>query len=63
MRVFNADVTAYPGIALPLYSHGYLIALVLSLETVWETALGGVLLSPFMISIAENRIVLGNVSS
>ena len=34
--VFNAEVTAYLGIAPPPYSHGYLIALVLSFGTVWE---------------------------
>ena len=51
MWAFNAEVTAYPGIALPLYSHDCLIALVLSLGTLWETAFGGMPLSP----------VLGNV--
>ena len=44
-------MTAYPGIALPLYSHGRLIALVLSLGTLWEIALGGVLLSPSVILV------------
>ena len=53
--VFNAEVTVYPGIAPPLYSHGCLIALVLSLGTVWETALGGVLLSPFVISVCQEQ--------
>ena len=45
------EVTAYPGIAPPLYSHGCLVALVLFLGTLWETALSGVSLSPSMISV------------
>ena len=40
------EVTAYPGIASPPYSRDCLIALVLSLGTLWETVLGGVSLSP-----------------
>ena len=48
-------MTAYPGIAPPLYSHGRLIALVLSLGTLWEIALGGVLLSPSVISICREQ--------
>ena len=53
--VFNAEVTVYPGIAPPLYSHGYLIALLLSLGTVRETALGGMPLSPSMISACREQ--------
>ena len=48
--VFNVEVTAYPGIAPSLFSHGCLIALVLSLGTLWETVLSGVPLSPSVIS-------------
>ena len=44
-------MTAYPGIAPPIYSHGCLIALVLSLGMLWETAFGGVPLSPSVISV------------
>ena len=44
--VFNVEVTTYPGIAPLLYSHDCLIALVLSLGTLWEVALGGVPLFP-----------------
>ena len=43
-------MTAYPRIVLPLFSHGCLVALVLSLGTLWETALCGVLPSPSVIS-------------
>ena len=53
--VFNAEVTTYPGIAPPLYSHDCLIALVHSLRTLWETALGGVLLSPSVISVCREQ--------
>ena len=48
-------MTAYPGIAPPLYPHDCLVALVLSLRTLWETALGGVLFSPSMISICQEQ--------
>ena len=63
MWVFNAEVTTYPRIAPLLDSHDCLIALVLSLWTLWETALGGVLFSPSMILVCRGqyRIVLGNV--
>ena len=53
--VFNAEVTAYLGISPPLYFHGCLIALVLSLGMVWETALGGVPLFPFVISVYREQ--------
>ena len=55
MWVFNAEVIAYLGIALPLYSHDCLIVLVISLGTLWETALGGVPLSPSMILVYEGQ--------
>ena len=48
-------MTACPRIALPLFSHGCLIALVLSLGTLWETDLGGVLLSPSMILVCREQ--------
>ena len=48
-------MTAYPRIALPLFTHGCLIALVLSLRTLWETTLGGVLLSPSMILVCREQ--------
>ena len=66
MWVFNAEVTAYPKIVLPLFSHSclvapvlvlplfshsYLVAPVLSLRALWETALGGMPLSPFVILV------------
>ena len=53
--VFNVEVTVYPGIASPLYSHGYLIALALSFGTLWETALSGVPLSPSAISVCREQ--------
>ena len=53
--VFNAKVIAYFGIALPLYSHNWLIALVLSLGTHWETAFGGVPLSPSVILVCREQ--------
>ena len=53
MWVFNADVTAYPRIALPLFSHRCLVAPVLSLGT--PCALGGVPLSPSMISVCREQ--------
>ena len=46
---------AYPGTAPLLYSHGCLIALVLSLGILWETVLGGVLLSPSVISVCQEQ--------
>ena len=55
-------MTAYPRIALPLFSYGCLVALVLSLGMLWETAFGGMPLSPFVISVCREQIVLGNVS-
>ena len=48
-------MTAYLEIAPPLYSHGCLITLVLSLGTLWETALGGVPLSPSVISVFREQ--------
>ena len=48
-------MTAYPRIALPLFSHGCLVALVLSLGTLWETALGGVPPSPSVISVCREQ--------
>ena len=48
-------MTAYPGIAPPLYSHGWFVALVLSLGTLWETAFGGVLLLPSVISVYREQ--------
>ena len=48
-------MTTYPRIALPLFSHGCLVALVLSLGTLWETALGGVSLFPSVILICREQ--------
>ena len=48
-------MTAYPRITLPLFSYGCLVALVLSLGTLWETALGGLLLSPSVISVCREQ--------
>ena len=55
MWVFNVEVTAYPRIALPLFFHGCLVAPVLSLRMLWETALGGVRLSPSVISVRQGQ--------
>ena len=52
---FNAEVTTYPRIALPLFSHGCLVALVLSFGTLWETALGGMPPSPSVISVCREQ--------
>ena len=49
--VFNVKVTTYPRIALSLFSHSCLVALVLSLGVLWEIALCGVPLSPSVISV------------
>ena len=48
-------MTTYFGIAPLLYSYDCLIALVLSLGTLWETALGGVPLSPSMILVCRGQ--------
>ena len=48
-------MTTYLGIALPLYSHGWLIALVLSFGTLWEIAFGGVPLFCPMISVCREQ--------
>ena len=49
------EVTICPKIALPLFSHDCFAALVLSLGTLWETAFGGVLLSPSVLSGCQEQ--------
>ena len=46
-----AELTVSPWIAPPPYSHSWLIALVLSLGTLWEVAFGGVPLFSFVILV------------
>ena len=53
--VFNVEVTAYLGIAPPLYSYGCLITLVLSLGMLQETTLGGMPLSLSVISVYREQ--------
>ena len=48
-------MTSYPGTAPPLYSHDYLIALVLSLGMFWGTALSGMPLSPSVILVCREQ--------
>ena len=55
-------MTAYPRIALPLFSHGCFVALVLSLGTLKETALRGMPLSPSVISVCRKQNCLDNIS-
>ena len=60
--MFNVEVTAYPGIAPPLYSHVWLVALVLSLGTLWEIALGGMPLSPSFRDLGLSRTGLSSTT-
>ena len=52
---FNAEVTVSSRIAHPPYSYGWLIALVLSLGVLWESAFGGVPLFPSVTSVCRGQ--------